>query len=319
MAQLREGDRVGDWVVQSRLGEGATAEVYLCHHSVSSRMVAAVKLFFTDGAEQQDKWFGREIEALTLLKHPGIVRILHPGIDQERKMVYLAMEYVNGETLLRRLSQGKMSTADVRRTFQQITDALAAAHAHQIYHRDIKPSNVLIRQGGDPVILDFGIATTADPSLRTTSAVGTPTYMAPELLEDGPVDPARCDIYAVGVMLFEAVTGSRAFPRTAEGRGDASVMHILQKKLVTEELDPGAKTDADLRAIVRACTARDPARRPASMAELARQLRGEAPARPAPAAEPRRELLAWVAGGALVALLLSAVLGLATWFAVMGF
>lgn len=317
MAQLREGDQVGDWVVEARLGEGATAEVYRCHHSVSDRMVAAVKLFFADGAEHQDKWFGREIEALTSLKHPGIVRILHPGVDRERNMVYLAMEYVNGETLLRRLAQGKMATSEVRRIFLQITDALAAAHAHRIYHRDIKPSNILIREGGDPVILDFGIATTADPSLRTTSAVGTPTYMAPELLEDGPVDPARCDIYAVGVMLYEAVTGARAFPRSAESRGDASVMHILQKKLVTEALDPGPKVDADLRAIVRACTARDPARRPAAIADLARQLRGEAPVKAAP--EPRREMVAWVAGGVLTALLLSAALGLITWFAVMGF
>lgn len=319
MAQLREGDRVGDWVVETRLGEGATAEVYRCRHAMSERMVAAVKLFFSDGPENRDKWFSREIEALATLNHPGIVRILHPGVDQERGMMFLAMELVEGETLLKHLSREVMPVAEVRRMFLRISDALAAAHARQIFHRDIKPSNILIREGGDPVILDFGIATTADPSLRTTSAVGTPTYMAPELLEDGPVDPARCDIYAVGVMLYEALTGTRAFPRSGEVRGDALVMHILQKKLTLEDLDPGPKVDPDLRAIVRACTARRPERRPASMADLAAQLRGESPAPRLPKPQsPRREMAAWVLGGLLSALLLSAAAGLVTWFVVMG-
>jgi len=318
VAFLQQGERIGDWVVESRLGEGATAEVYRCRHAMSERMGAAVKLFYHDIAESREKWFAREVEALSSLQHPGIVRILHPGVDKERGLLFLAMELVEGKTLLHQLAEGPFPVHRVRKIFIGIAEALALAHAQSIYHRDIKPSNIMLKANDQPIILDFGIATTVDPSLRTTSAVGTPAYMAPELFGDAEVDPARCDIYGVGVMLYEALTGTRAFPRPKNLSGDAMVMHILQKKSQIAELDPGPGVDAKLRAIVRMATALQPSRRPASMQALLQLLKaeGDAPVviAPPPPAKGAKELVFWVIGGVLAAIVLSTLAGALTWY-----
>jgi eukaryotic-like serine/threonine-protein kinase len=340
MNRLKTGDRIGDWVVDHRLGEGAMAAVYRCHHAMSERMTSAVKLFHLEDPNAGQKWFTREVETLASLNHPGIVRILHPGVDNERGLLFLAMELVDGTTLRHVLAQGPLPADRARELFGVMALALAAAHARNIFHRDLKPSNIMLREDGRPVVLDFGIATHSDPSQQTTTAVGTPTYMAPELFQsDGGVDPGRADVYSLGVMFYEAVSGAKAFAAPTEVRGDARVMYVVHQKLQNTELDPGPRVDPELRAVVRAATVRDPSQRIPSMADFARRLQATEPERslaslelrsafsPSPPAEPSQstpveapepaaDLFRWVLGGLLAALVLSLLLGGLTFLAI---
>ncbi|HNH47217.1 MAG TPA: serine/threonine-protein kinase [Myxococcota bacterium] len=322
MISLRPGDKIGDWVVEGRLGEGAMAAVYRCRHGMSQRMTAAVKLFRPDSEVDQEKWFTREVEALAALHHPNIVRILHPGEDPQRGVYYLAMELVEGETLRSRLTSGPLSPDEARACFAAMADAMAEAHRAQIYHRDLKPSNVVIRADGTPVILDFGIATASDPTQRTMTAVGTPTYMAPELFEEGKVDPARADIYSLGVMLHEALTGKRAFGGATQMGSEERIAWVIRQKIQMDALDPGENAGAPLRELVRTITARDPGRRPGTMTELARALREPgtltlAPPRRRPKAR-RQELWMWVGGALLISLVAAGIAGFVAWSWVTG-
>jgi serine/threonine-protein kinase len=343
MKSLANGERIGDWIVESRLGEGAMATVYRCRHALSGRLTAAVKLLRPEvPGDNADKWFLREIETLASLTHPGIVRILHPGHDKERGAYFLAMELIAGRTLRQRLHTGPLTSGEARDLFASLAEALSVAHAAHIFHRDIKPSNIMIRPDGTPVLLDFGIATASDPADQTTTAVGTPTYMAPELFDAGPIDPAKADLYSMGVVLYECLTGSRPFAEGDSKRHSSErVATTVAAKLRTEQLDPGEGVEAGLREIVRRLSRRDPAQRIASMEEAARLLRDEprlpsigsmgpdaiaralppkAPAAAAPSAAPAEDgavLRRWIVGGVLVALGLSILLGGAAWLWVM--
>lgn len=329
MSPIKKGDQIGDWVIESRLGDGAMASVYQGRHTVSQKMVAAIKIFRPDNQEQLEKWFSREIEALTALRHPNIVRILHPGSDKSRGIFYLAMELVEGETLRKRLDRGPLSAPEARSIFAALADAMSSAHTAHIFHRDLKPSNIILRQDITPVILDFGIATTADPTLRTTTAVGTPVFMAPELFDEGPVDPALADVYSLGVMLYEALTGKRAFFQ--EGYGEERVIAVVRQKMQVEYLDPGEGVGSELRQLVRLATDRNPRHRPPTMADFARVLKEPGsltraiqnatrppPGSPSPSAPQsrRRELWAWIGGVAVVSLLLALVGSIVTWLVV---
>jgi serine/threonine protein kinase len=246
-----------------------------------------------------------------------------------------------------RLHTGPLTSGEARDLFASLAEALSVAHAAHIFHRDIKPSNIMIRPDGTPVLLDFGIATASDPADQTTTAVGTPTYMAPELFDAGPIDPAKADLYSMGVVLYECLTGSRPFAEGDSKRHSSErVATTVAAKLRTEQLDPGEGVEAGLREIVRRLSRRDPAQRIASMEEAARLLRDEprlpsigsmgpdaiaralppkapaaappaAPAPPAAQAEDGAVLRRWIVGGVLVALGLSILVGGAAWLWVM--
>ena len=198
---LSKGDRLGPYEILALVGRGGMGEVYRAHDNRLLRDVA-LKVAST----QFDTRFEREARAIAQLNHPHICTLHDLGPD------YLVMELVEGETLANRLKKGALPIEQAIRYGAQIADALAAAHARGITHRDLKPGNVMVTRTGIKV-LDFGLAKMAgEETLTIANAVmGTPAYMAPEQREGKSCD-ARTDIYALGLILFEMVTGKRYSP-----------------------------------------------------------------------------------------------------------
>lgn len=203
--------------------------------------------------------FQREARSAARLSHPAVVGVFDQGIDGET--VYLAMELVEGETVREYLNSRKILTLDEAVTIiEPVLDALGAAHRAGIIHRDVKPENVLIREDGTVKVADFGLARAiTDATATSTSTVmGTVAYLSPELLSRGIAD-ARSDVYAVGVLLHEMLTGTQ--PHVGE-----SPIHIAYQH-VHEDL-PSARTKApwiapEVDALIATLAARDPDERPA--------------------------------------------------------
>jgi serine/threonine-protein kinase len=207
------GTRVGDYEIVGTLGYGGMGEVHRVRHTISDR-IEAMKLLRTGPAsgtqaqEMMDR-FVREIRLLATLEHPNIAT-LHTAFRHQQELA-MVMECVEGEDLGRRLQAG-LTLEDSLHYTRQVLEALRYAHARGIVHRDIKPSNIMITPRGQVKLLDFGLAlaTTlgaADQRLTTTGAlVGSMHYIAPEHISGEPHD-ARSDIYAVGVTLYEMITG----------------------------------------------------------------------------------------------------------------
>ena len=198
--------------LQTLLGRGGMAAVYRARHIALDRLVA-IKVLLPDLVRDPAfaERFEREARALARLDHPGIVGIHDLGRAGE--WFYLAMEYVDGANLRELLAQGQLTARDVLSFVPQLCDALQYAHDHRIVHRDIKPENILVDHDGRVHIADFGLAKllgqdTQDVGLtRTHQAVGTPHYMAPEQIgAPGNVDH-RADLYSLGVVLYEMLTG----------------------------------------------------------------------------------------------------------------
>lgn len=267
---LNSGERLGDWIVEGPLGQGATGSVYRCHHVVTGRLRAAVKVIRLADVSEGGRWFLREVEALARLSHPGIVAIRSPGMDTVRGMLFIAMELVEGDTLLNVLRRGPLPVPQFRRLMGRVAEALAFAHSHSIYHRDIKPSNIMLRFDGSPVLVDFGVAVDLEATEDAPeSRIGTPSYMPPEAFLSGAVDPAKADVYALGVLMMEALTGKRAFERITGGGDETQYKNIRRQKVTCTELDPGPSFPDDLRMLVRSATAPWPDARTITVEKLA--------------------------------------------------
>jgi serine/threonine-protein kinase len=246
--------------------------VYEARDPALGRAVAikTIHLAFSVSEEQRKSFVQRflaEARAAAALQHPNIVVVFDIGRD-EAGTLYLALEHLPGETLEQILTRGPLEWRFAVDLARQL--ALGLHHAHQagIVHRDVKPSNVMVLPSGLPKILDFGIAKLATAELTAAGqGFGTPAYMSPEQADGRPVD-ARSDIFSLGSVLFEMLSGRRAF----EGRAAATVlMKVLREtppplRSLRPELPPGVE------AVVGRALARDPAERPADAGELARQL-----------------------------------------------
>ncbi len=206
------GQQLGPYQIETILGSGGMAVVYKARQT--DGQVVALKVLFPPpgaGAEIRAR-FEREAHTAARLHHPAIVRVLDAG--QAGDQAYLAMRFVEGQTLANRLAQAapldEATAADIA---WQIADALYYAHSQGVVHRDVKPSNILLTATGQVLLTDFGVAQALDtPALtRTGHTVGTPAYMAPEQASgDQPVD-GRADLYALGVVLYQMVTGRTPF------------------------------------------------------------------------------------------------------------
>jgi len=215
------GTRLDRYQVLEQLGAGGMAVVYRGHDTRLDRDVA-IKIIRREAfpPEQLDnilKRFNREAKALANLSHPNIVSVYDYG--EYRNSPYLVLEYLPGGTLKEMLKErNRLPWPEIVRLLIPVARALAYAHSHGIIHRDVKPSNILITESGEPMLTDFGIAKVIGGeegyTLTTTGmAIGTPEYMAPEQWIKKEVD-GRVDIYALGVVLYEAITGRK--PYTAE-------------------------------------------------------------------------------------------------------
>jgi len=257
--------------------------------------------------------FQREEEIGQRIHHPGVVRVLAP---REKSRLYLAMEYLPGRSLTEVLAAEKPFAPERAISIaSQLAEALACLQQHGVVHRDVKPDNVRVLPSGEVKLLDFGIALIESARRLTwaglSHAVGTPDYMAPEQIR-GRRGDARTDVYALGTLLYEMLTGH--LPHEA---GDASA--VLESKLHGEFTPPASHLpglEPALQAIVLRCIARDPRDRYAGAAELLRDLRCPStaalgiPPQPRPSTLTRRRRR-WIAAalvlGAIVAGLASLV------------
>ena len=208
-----------DFEVERELASGGMGSVFLAYDQTLDRRVAIKILKPELASATASERFLREARTLAHLKHPSIVPIYQAG--ESDGLSYYVMELVEGETLADRLADGPLGAEAAARLADDLLAGLEVAHANGIVHRDIKPANVIL-VGNRAVLVDFGIAKRVEKSdeqlTATGHVVGTPAYMAPEVLAGGEATPAT-DIYAVGMVLFEAVTGRR-WPRSSVATAD---------------------------------------------------------------------------------------------------
>ncbi len=234
---LAKGAMLGPYRVLEPVGKGGMGAVYRAEHAMLGRTVALKVLpraLATD-AEFVER-FKREAQVLAKLRHPNIVEVHDLGVAGDT--YYFAMEFVEGTTLRSVLASKALTPDRALAMVPKLCDALEAAHAQGVIHRDIKPENILIDSAGEPKIADFGLARIArGPTLTMTQAVmGTPDYMAPEQRESTKDVDHRADIYSLGVVLYEMLTGSLplgnfeppAKRAPVDGRLDPIVMKALE-------------------------------------------------------------------------------------------
>jgi serine/threonine protein kinase len=260
---LQPGDRVGDWVVEGPLGEGGMATVYRVHSALSDRVVGALKVMKPSLGTEARTRFVREAEALSALRHPGIVHVMGFSEDSVRGLLYLVMELAVGETLKARLERGPLTVAQALATCAPLAAALEYAHAGGIFHRDIKPANIVLCEDGTVRLVDFGIASAQHhETLTTTGHVGTVSYLPPEVFRGHSPDPEKLDVYSLGIVMYEALAGTRPF-QVGEGlTPTAAAAAVGVQKLHQGSLDPGEEFPEELRHIVRRATDPEPSGRP---------------------------------------------------------
>ncbi len=291
IAPLALGTRVGAYRVERVLGEGGMGRVYVAEHVHIGRRVA-LKMLRRDLAKNPnavDRFFV-EAQVVNRIRHPGIVEVTDLFVADG--MPCIVMELLEGRTLALEIARGPVDPALVVEIATQIAEALTAAHAHQVIHRDLKPDNVvLLREQRDAPdrpqadrprakVLDFGVAKLNDhtqhgagpngaPHKQTAAGaiVGTPEYMAPEQLAGKGVD-ARTDVYALGVVLYECLTGVRPF--SGQGFGDLVVQHLTVPPPAFSHL---LCVPAPLETLVMQMLAKDARNRPQSMGAVVEQLR----------------------------------------------
>ncbi|HFE66303.1 MAG TPA: serine/threonine protein kinase [Chloroflexi bacterium] len=271
------GRQIGQYIIQSHIQKGGMADVYYAVDQGLDRPVA-LKILDSKLIQKDETFirrFRREARAVARLRHPNIVQIYTTGMTPDN-YYYIAMEYVGGGSLAEQLQtlsrQGQV--LETKRTLyivRQVASALAAAHRAGIIHRDIKPSNILLRADGEPVLTDLGIAKMSSEKTitRTDELVGTPYYMSPEQVSSQPVD-ARSDLYSLGMIMYEMLTGKRPF--TGNTPWEILSKHMTDTPRPVEELRPDISPSVAL--IVHTCLAKNPEDRYQSAEELVTALDG---------------------------------------------
>jgi len=271
----------GRYAIERELGRGGMATVYLARDVRHRRPVALKVLHHDVGALLGPSRFRREIETSANLRHPHILPLFDSG--EADGLLYYTMPYVPGESLRDRLQRagGALPLVEARRVVRDVADALAHAHRHGVVHRDIKPENILLADG-HAVVADFGIAravrsahathdsdaaAAGDPTATLTSigmALGTPAYMAPEqAVGDADVDH-RADLYALGVVAYEMLTGAHPF----RGRGTHAMIAAHLSEIPTPVAQACAAVPPAFAAIVMRCLEKAPAARPQSADDI---------------------------------------------------
>lgn len=317
----------GRYLLLQQLGHGGMGAVYLARDSQLDRPVALKVPFFgaRDGPRVRER-FLREARAAAALRHANICPVYDVG--EFEGVPYLTMAYIDGRSLATTLREDKkpLSPVQAAALVRKLALALAEAHRQQVIHRDLKPSNIILTAGGEPILMDFGLARRGDDSdVRLTqqgAVLGTPAYMAPEQArgDSDSVGPA-CDIYSLGVLLYELLT--RRLPFTGE-------TFALLARVLSEPPTPPSRhrpeIDAKIEAICLKAMAKEPAQRYPSMADFAAALgqylhhaeplsladtQTYAPVAMQPAVAPASSKRRWALGIGAVLVLLSAGIGFA--------
>jgi serine/threonine-protein kinase len=324
---LMAGTKLGPYEILAPLGAGGMGEVYRARDTRLDRTVA-IKVLPQHLADTPDsrQRFEREARAVSALNHPHICT-LH-DVGSQSGTDYLVMEYLEGETLAARLEKGPLPLAQVLKIGTEVANALDKAHRQGIIHRDLKPGNIMLTKSGAK-LLDFGLAKAAmplvggaaltaeaarnSPITQQGAIIGTFQYMSPEQLEGKEAD-TRSDIFSFGAVLYEMLTGRRAFP----GKSQISVVSAILERDPEPISTLQPMTPPALERAVKRCLAKDPDDRWQSVRDLEWELRGiaeggsQATLAPAAARGIRARSKGALLWG-LLALLLAALTGLAVW------
>ncbi|MGD8500557.1 MAG: protein kinase [Phycisphaerales bacterium] len=257
------GGQIGAFRIERELGRGGAGVVYLAHDTKLDRAVAVKSL--PDEVMSNPKArtrFAREARVLASLNHPNIATI-HEVVEEAEGVGYLILEYVPGQTLAERIAGARLKLDEALSIAQQIAEAVAAAHEHDVIHRDLKPGNIKITAEGKVKVLDFGLAKAVggeatDQQTTVTEPgriIGTPAYMSPEQAR-GQATDKRCDIWSFGCVLYEMLTGK--VPFEGETASD-TLAGILDREPDWQALPQ--TTPANIQVMLRRCLEKDPRRR----------------------------------------------------------
>ncbi len=278
MTDRRTISKLGTYKVGELLGSGGMASVYKGYDTVNKRDVAIKVLSINEQTVDFVKRFKREVKVVKSLRHPNIVQFYDFG--EEDDTIYMVQELLPGPTLayrIRKLGKRRIPDADIPVIVAQLADALDFAHNKAIIHRDVKPSNVIYNAERNVVLTDFGIARTSADALRTATGpgivMGTPGYIAPEqAISSATITPA-CDIYALGVLLFEMLTAQ--LPFDADTPMGVVLKHLYDEPPGPRSLRPDLPKALD--AVLLRALHKEPDKRFANATELSQALQAAWP------------------------------------------
>src|SRR5438128_4514295 len=283
------GTRLGRYEIRSKIGEGGMGEVYLAQDTKLERKVA-LKILPADVGTNRDRMerFIREAKSAAALSHPNIAQIFEIGEDAGTH--YIAMEFIDGQTLREKIHQEGTPLRKLLRFLQHAAEGLAKAHAAGIVHRDLKPDNIMITREGHAKILDFGLAKLVEPTQSSRASggaselatailqqhstpgavLGTVGYMSPEQAQ-GKVSEIdhRSDIFSFGCILYEAITRRKAF----EGKDAIDSLNKIIREQPTPITNFNPDVPYDLQRIVRRCLAKDPDERYQTIKDVAIEIK----------------------------------------------
>jgi eukaryotic-like serine/threonine-protein kinase len=325
---LTLGERLGPYDIVAQIGEGGMGQVYRAHDTKLNRDVA-LKVLADEFANHSDRLarFTREAQTLASLNHPSIAAIY--GLEESNGVRALVMELVEGEDLSQRIARGPIALDEALPIAKQICEALEAAHEQGIIHRDLKPANIKVRDDGSVKVLDFGLAklseksgaTTSDASLSPTITspammtgvgvlLGTAAYMSPEQAKGRPAD-RRSDIWAFGCVLYEMITGRRAFDGETTTEVLGAVLHLEPNW----DLVP-SNVPQPIRILVQSCLVKDRRTRIRDITTAAfvfDRMDRLAPLASGAVHRSPSARMKWVAALAAAAIIVAAVAGTAVW------
>jgi serine/threonine protein kinase len=259
--------QVGRYQILETIGTGASSRVVRAFDPMIGRHVA-LKLFSPQLAEGEGRErFIKEARVVGQISHPNIIALHDMGIEESTSTPYLVMEYIEGQPLERLIDKGSIPFPRACAWIGDVAVALGVAHRKGIIHGDVKPANILITEDGRIKLTDFGMARLASRDAKDTPLLGTPAYWCPEQILGKPQDH-RSDIFSLGVVLYEMITGSRPF--------DADSLQGLCARVMSSAPLPPSQTNpslpSGLNELVLSCLEKDPARRRSSAEDLADDL-----------------------------------------------
>ncbi len=267
------GKTLGQFEIIEEIGRGGMATVYRARQRSVNRIVA-VKILPPSLMHDPSflERFTREVEVITQLEHPHILPIIDYG--EAEGVPYIAMRYLGGGSLEQRLRRGSPPLSEILKPMRQIAQALDHAHGQGVIHRDLKPGNIMLDESGNAYLSDFGIARVLGSQLTGSLIVGTPAYMSPEQANGLPLD-GRSDIYALGVVLFEMLTGRS--PYDAETPMAMLLKHISEPMPPVRQFNPAIP--AEVEQVISRATAKNPDSRYSSATQMITELESAAEGR----------------------------------------
>ncbi|QDT36475.1 Serine/threonine-protein kinase PrkC [Stratiformator vulcanicus] len=271
--RLGEGiGQIGEYVLLEKIGQGGMGMVFKAWQPSLSRTVALKTLLVGEHAQLTElQRFRSEAEAMAGLEHPGIVPVYEVG--EADRLAFFSMTFVEGPTLKDRLDEGPLPANEAAAMLADIADAIGYAHGNGVIHRDLKPGNILINTEGKPLVADFGLSKRikgeSEQLTATGNVLGTPSYMAPEQAGAKQELTPAADIYALGALLYDMLTGRPPFQA-------ASVMDTLMQVMQDDPVAPRSlnpKVNRDLETICLKCLQKEPSQRYATAGDLATDLR----------------------------------------------